>query len=301
MLRITFPLHTKKECRSLFIGLGFVSPWLIGLVLFNLYPIVMSLYYSFTDFIGINTPTLVGLKNYRMMWADPLFWVSVKNTLVYTAMNVTAVVVVSILIALVLSYDLREISVWRSLIYFPSILPVFATSFIWMWVFHPQFGILNSILASFGIPGPGWYDDPAWSKPTLVLMSLWGSGNVTLIFLASMKDIPKDLYEAASLDGAGVLTKIWHITLPSISPVILFNGIMAINNSLQIFAQSYIITGGGPSNSTLFYTLYLYRQAFTNSRMGQACAMAWVLMLFSVCLAVLVLKTSRRFIYYRED
>ena len=291
----------NKETRKALIGLAFVSPWLIHLSVFKIYPVIISLYYSFTDFIGINVAEWVGLRNYQAMFADPLFWLSIRNTLFYAAFTVVGILVFSIFLATVLSNDLKEISLWRSVVYFPSILPIFASSFIWMWVFQPHFGIINGFLLKLGIEGPGWYADPEWAKPTLILLKVWGAGNVVLIFLASINDISKELYEVASLDGAGWFRKFRHITLPSISPIILFNTIIITNQSLQVFTEAYIITDGGPSNSTLFYTLYLYQQAFMNSKMAQAMAMSWALLVFSLLLTMVLFKSTRGFVFYRGE
>jgi len=293
---LAFTLKEKKDMRR---GLLFVSPWLIGFVVFILYPIIASLYYSFTRYVGIGTPKWIGFSNYSSLVRDELFWTSLYNTLYYLAFAVPIGFVIGLGLALIMNFNVKEKSVYRTILYFPSILPIYASAFIWLWMFNPQLGIINALLDKIGIQGPGWIGNPDWSKPSLIMMAQWGAGGSAIILLAALQDVPRELYEAAELDGAGRWYKFLHITLPSISPVILFHVIMAVNGAFQLFDQPYIMTEGGPANSTLFYTLYLYRNAFQYSKMGYASAMAWILFILNLGTAILIFKTSLRWVYYR--
>lgn len=277
----------------------FVSPWLIGFTVFIFYPIIASLYYSLTRYVGVGTPKWIGFENYLSLIKDELFWISLYNTIYYLVFAVPIGFVIGLGLALIMNFKVREKSVYRTILYFPSILPIFAAAFIWLWMFNPQLGIINALLDKIGIQGPGWIGSPDWSKPSIILMAQWGAGGSAIIFLASLQDVPRELYEAAELDGAGQWYKFRHITLPTISPVILFHIIMAVVFAFQLFDAPYIMTGGGPANSTLFYTLYLYRNAFQYSKMGYASAMAWILFILNLGIAIFIFKTSLRWVYYR--
>jgi len=290
---------TPRTRKRIATGLLFVSPWLIGFALFTFYPIIASLYYSLTRYVGIGTPKWIGFNNYPSLVRDELFWISLYNTIYYLAFAVPIGFAIGLGLALIMNFSVREKSVYRTILYFPSILPVYASAFIWLWMFNPQLGIINALLDMVGIQGPGWIGSPEWSKPSIILMAQWGAGGSAIIFLAALQDVPRELYEAAELDGAGRWYKFRHITLPSISPVILFHVIMAVNGAFQLFDAPYIMTAGGPANSTLFYTLYLYRNAFQYSKMGYASAMAWILFMLNLGAAVLIFKTSLRWVYYR--
>ena len=290
---------TPKKRKDIITGLLFVSPWLIGFALFSFYPIIASLYYSLTQFVGIGTPKWIGFTNYPSLIRDELFWISLYNTIYYLVFAVPIGFAIALGLALIMNFNVKEKSIYRTILYFPSILPVYASAFIWLWMFNPQLGIINALLDKLGIQGPGWIGSPEWSKPSIILMAQWGAGGSAIIFLAALQDVPRELYEAAELDGAGRWYKFRHITLPSISPVILFHIIMAVNGAFQLFDAPYIMTGGGPANSTLFYTLYLYRNAFQYSKMGYASAMAWILFMLNLGTAIVIFKTSLRWVYYR--
>jgi len=265
---------TPQERKNIRTGLLFVSPWLIGFAVFAFYPIIASLYYSLTRFVGIGTPKWIGFTNYPSLIRDELFWTSLYNTIYYLAFAVPIGFAIGLGLALIMNFNVKEKSIYRTILYFPSILPVYASAFIWLWMFNPQLG-------------------------SIILMAQWGAGGSAIIFLAALQDVPRELYEAAELDGAGRWYKFRHITLPSISPVILFHIIMAVNGAFQLFDAPYIMTGGGPANSTLFYTLYLYRNAFQYSKMGYASAMAWILFILNLGTAIVIFKTSLRWVYYR--
>lgn len=292
---------SSERRRNLCSGLLFASPWLVNLVVFIVYPVTASLYYSFCSYDTLRPPRWIGVDNYRyLLFEDPLFWKCLGNTLYMVALGLPFGVVTSLVVALLLNQKLRGITFYRTLYYLPSIVPVVATSILWMWLLNPEMGLVNLLLGRIGISGPGWLVSPEWSKPALVLMGLWGAGGGMVIYLAALQDVPTQLYEAASLDGAGRLTQFRHVTLPMISPVVLFNVIMGLIGSFQYFTQVYVMTrgSGGPQDSTLVYALHLFNAAFLDFRMGYASAMAWVLLLITLVCALAVFRTSARWVYY---
>ncbi len=287
--------------RSQLHGLLFASPWLLNLALLIAYPIAASLYYSLCSYDTLRPPRWIGLENYRSLFTeDPLFWKSLGNTLYMVAFGLPLGLVVSLGIALLMNQKVRGIAFYRTVFYLPSITPVVATSILWLWLLNPEMGLVNTLLARIGIAGPGWLVSPDWSKPALILMGLWGAGGGMVIYLAGLQDIPQQLYEAAALDGAGTAAKFRHVTIPMLSPVILFNLIMGLIGSFQYFTQVYVMTrgSGGPQDSTLVYALHLFNTAFLDFRMGYACAMAWILFLVTFLCAWLVFRTSARWVYY---
>ena len=293
---------TKQEVRTTLMGLAFASPWLIGFVLFVAYPIVASLYYSFTEFTGLDVTGFVGFGNYvHMISKDELFHKSLYNTLYYLSLAVPLGLVVALVLALLLNLKMREISFYRTCVYIPNIVPAFASSFIWLWMLNPEYGLVNLLLEKIGIWGPGWVSDPRWSKLSIVLMAQWGAGGSAMIFLAALQDVPRSLYEVADLDGASSWTKLRYITLPMISPVILFHVIMALFGAFQVFTPAYIMTSGGPANSTLFLCAISLPCAFNYGKMGYASAMAWLLFLLALVTTLVVMKTSGRFVYYQGE
>ncbi len=283
-------------------GLLFAAPWLFGLAIFIVYPILASLYYSFCSYDAIRPPHWVGLRNYQqMLFDDPLFWKALGNTLYMVAVGLPAGLVAGLAVALLLNQNVRGIAFYRTLYFLPSITPVVATSVLWLWLLNPEIGLVNIVLVRFGVANPPmWLQDPAWSKPALILMGLWGVGGGMVIYLAGLKDVPEALYEAARLDGAGAIAQFRHVTLPMLSPVILFNLIMGMIGTFQYFTQVYVLTGGtgGPEDSTLFYALHLFNRAFTDFRMGYASAMAWVLFVITLIGALLIFRSSARWVYY---
>lgn len=282
-------------------GLLFASPWILNLVVFIAYPIAASLYYSFCNYDTLRPPRWIGPENYRILFTeDPLFWTSLWNTLYMVAFGLPLGLVISLGIALLMNQKLKGMAFYRTLYYLPSITPVVATSILWLWLLNPQMGLINTLLGHVGITGPGWLVSPQWSKPALILMGLWGAGGGMVIYLAGLQDVPQQLYEAASLDGAGKLAQFRHVTLPMLSPVILFNLIMGVIASFQYFTQVYVVTkgGGGPQDSTLVYALHLFNVAFLDFRMGYACAMAWVLFILTLLCALAIFRSSARWVYY---
>jgi len=280
-------------------GLLFISPWLIGFIIFTLYPFISSIYYSFTSYDGISEPVFIGLDNYRSFLEDSLIRKALYNTFYYAIFSIPLGVIWGICVALMLNMKVRGLAIYRTFFYIPSIVPIVASSMVWLWLLNPQYGIINGLIyLIFKVPGPGWITDPALAKPSLILMGLWGIGQTALIYLAGLQDVPQSLYESAELDGASGFQKVMHITIPLISPVILFNVIMGLINTFQYFTQAYIMTGGGPADSTLFYALYLYNNAFRYFRMGYASAMAWIMFLIILVLTILMFRSSSRWVYY---
>ncbi|MDP6524669.1 MAG: sugar ABC transporter permease [Kiritimatiellia bacterium] len=294
---------TRGERQKLFLGLAFISPWIVGFLMFTLYPVVASMFYSFCDYDVLTRPVWIGTLNYSDMFTDSVFWKSLYNTLFFAVIALPLGLITSLLVAVLLNQPVKGRSLFRAIFFLPSLIPVVATSMIWLWILNGNFGLLNHGLKCLGINHPPqWLADPSWTKPSLILMSVWGVGNSIVIYLAALQDVPRSLYESADLDGATAWKKLRYITLPMISPVIYFNLIMGIIGSLQVFAQAYIMLGGGgPNRSALFYAVYLYQNAFEYRQMGYACAMAWVLFLVILFLTWVATKSTRRLIYYAGE
>ena len=282
-------------------GLLFTAPWLIGFAIFTLYPFMASIGLSFTQYSVLNPPKFIGLANYLDLFNDPLFWTSMYNTFYFSFFSVPLGTLIGVLLALLLNQDVRGLPIYRTVYYLPSIVPVVASAIIWMWLLNPYYGIINAMLERVGISGPGWIADPAWSKPALIIMSLWGVGNATLIYLAGLQDAPVSLYESADLDGAQSWHKTVYITIPMITPTILFNVVMGLINAFQYFTQAYIMTNGGPADSTLFYSLYLYNNSFRYFKMGYASAQAWLLFIIIMFFTLLLLRSARHWVFYAGE
>ena len=290
---------TPRTRRDLLKGLLFISPWVVHFLWLNLYPFLASLFFSLTRYTVITPPEWVGLDNYvTLLGDDPRFWTSLYNTVYFTVFSVSLGSVLAIAMAMLLNMKVRGLSIYRTIYYLPSITPLVATAIIWIWLLNPQAGILNHILRSLGLPAPSWLGDPRWAKPALIIMSIWGVGGAIVIYLAGLQDIPRELLEAASLDGANPWQQTWGITLPLLSPVIFFNVIVGLIGSFQYFTQAYVMTLGGPADATLFYSLYLYLSAFQFFKMGYASAMAWILFWVIMACTLLIFRTSARWVYY---
>ncbi len=280
----------------------FLVPWLIGFLLFTIGPIIASAALSFTQYDIVTPPRAIGAGNYRDLFTDDrLFTLSLYNTAYYVLFFVPLQIVLSLALALLLNLQVRGIPIYRTLFYIPSIVPAVANSILWIWIFQPQWGLLNYGLSLVGIDGPLWLSSVEWSKPSLIIMSLWGSGGAMIIFLAGLQGIPQHLYEAAELDGANRWRRFWHITIPMLTPTTFFVLVLGVIGSFQVFTQAYIMTGGGPANSTLFYMLYLYRRAFVFQNMGYASAMAWILFVIIFVLTMIQFGTARRWVYYEGE
>lgn len=278
-----------------------MSPWLLGFFAFSAYPIVYSAYLAFTDWDLFTDPSWIGFENFSTMAADRLFWQSLKVTFTYTAISVPLGVALALALAMLLNQPIRGVNLFRTIFYIPSVVSGVAVALLWAWVFNPEFGVLNNGLALLGITGPKWLFDEAWVLPALVLMHLWSVGGSMVIYLAALQGVPTELYEAARVDGAGWWARIWHITLPNISPVILFTLITGFIATFQTFTQAYVMTNGGPNNATLFYGLYLYNNAFRYTKMGYASALAWLLLLLVLVLTLILFVTARFWVHYDGD
>lgn len=291
---------TNYRAKRNLVGYLFISPWIVGFLAFTAWPFLRSIYLSFTRYNIVTEPKWVGVANYRMLLTeDELFWKSAWVTVKYAVISVPLAVVAGVILALLLNANVKGIAIFRTIFYLPSIVPTVATSVLFIWLLNPNIGLVNRILSLLGVEGPAWINTAPWAFYSIVMMALWGVGGSMVIYLAGLKDIPTHLYEAATLDGAGPLRKLKHITLPMLTPVIFFNLVMGIISAFQTFTQAYVITpNGGPQDSTYFYSLYLYNRAWKYLDMGYASAMAWMLFLVIVILTALVFRTQRRWVHY---
>ncbi len=278
-----------------------ISPWLLGLFVFTLGPMLFSLWTSFTRWDLLGDPQWVGWANYRRMVRDPLFWQSLRVTLHYTLLYVPTELAGGLLLALLMNQRVAGLRVLRTIYYLPSVLSGVAFVIVWIWMFHPTAGLINGTLARVGIQGPRWLADPDTALYALWIMSIWGLGRAAVIYLAGLKQVPAELYEAAAIDGARPLQSFVRVTLPLITPTIFFNLVLSIINTFQTFTSAFVATNGGPLDSTLFYVLYLYRQAFEYFAMGYASALAWVLFLVILALTLLVLRSGSLWVYYEGE
>jgi len=296
------PLRPKTNLqRRTVIGYLFISPFILGFLLWFLIPALTAVWLTFTDWNLIRSPRYVGLDNITNLWSDKLFWQALKVTTIYTLASVPIGLVTSFLLALLINTKVRGIALLRTIYYLPSIVPAVASAVLWAWIFNTDFGLANVALRAVGLPKIQWLQDPSWALPALIIMSLWGLGGSMVIYLAGLQGIPDVFYEAAEIDGAGRWSQLWNITIPLISPVIFFNLIIGIIGTFQVFTAGFLITDGGPQNSTLFYVLYLYRNGFEFLKMGYAAALAWVLFLVIMALTLLVFKYVGGMVHYEDS
>ncbi|WP_413378159.1 carbohydrate ABC transporter permease [Alkalihalobacillus sp. 1P02AB] len=280
----------------------FLSPWVIGFICFIGGPMVASLFISFTSYNVITSPEWIGFQNYSRLFQDNLFYQSLKVTGYYVLLAVPFTIIVSLLLAVLLNIKVKGQAFFRTFFYAPTIISGVSIAFLWAWLLNPDFGVINAtIYQIFGISGPGWFNSSTWVVPSFMLMRLTMLGSTMVIFLASLQSLPKELYESAAIDGAGKITRFIKITIPLISPVILFNTIIAIINTFQIFTEAYVITQGGPEWGSYFYVLYLFETAFAQFRMGYASAQAWILFFIIFVFTMLALWISRRTVHYEYD
>ena len=285
-------------------GYGFLSPWAVGLIVFFLGPIFASAYYGFTEYDVISPPRFVGIANYSKAFVqDELFWPSLGRTFRYSIVVVPIGIVGSLILAVLLNQGMRATSLFRTFFFLPSLTPAVALALLWKWLFHPLLGPINLALGLVGIKGPAWLASKEWALPALIIVSLWGSigGGRMMIFLAGLQGVPKELYEAADIDGAGGWHKFWHVTLPMISPTMFFNLVLGVIGALQVFTLAYVATLGGPSYSTWFYALHIYRQSFEYFRMGYGAALAWVFVVILLTFTYFQITLSRRWVYYAGE
>lgn len=290
---------TKTEKRNQIAGLLFVSPWLIGFFLFALFPLIASLYYSMTNYDFIRDPQFIGAANYvRLFTSDPDFWTVMYNTLYYVGFGVPLGIVVAFTIANLLNSDIKGRTLFRSVIYIPSIVPAVCTAMVWLFIMNTQYGAINGLLKTAGFPTIPFLSSPSLAKPSLIMIYVWAQGTAVVIFLAALQDVPRSLYDAALVDGANAWNRFWNVTVPLCTPVILFNFIMGIITAFQDFTLPFVLTGGGPMKSTEFYVVSLYRNAFVQFSIGKASAMAWILFLIILIFSVVLFRTSARWVYY---
>jgi multiple sugar transport system permease protein len=284
-------------------GILFALPAILGLILFTIGPMIYSFYISLTNFSGSNKPHFIGFANYVKMFsgADQYFYKSLAVTAYYVVLSVPSGIIYAFLLALLLNQNIKGKAFFRTIFYLPSIVPVIAISFIWLWLLNPDLGLANEILHFFGLPGSKWIFAENTVVPSLAMMNLWTTGGTMIIFLAGLQDIPRSLYEAIEMDGGSKLAKLRHITIPLMTPTIFFNLIMSIINGFQVFTPAFVMTNGGPNNASSFYVFYLYREAFQFSRMGSASAIAWVLFLIIMFFTFIIFKTSKKWVYYEGD
>ena len=277
-----------------------ISPWIVGFIVFSAGPILASLILSFAEYSITSPPVFAGLANYRLMFAgDPLFWHSLKVTMIYTFGAVPLGLVLSLTVAVMLNQKLPGLSLWRVMYCLPNVVSGVAVALLWTIIFNKQFGLLNWLLyKALHITGPGWISSKQWVLPSFVVMSLWGVGGPMVLYLAALQGVPTDLYEAGQIDGAGSWRRFASITLPMISPTVLFNVVTAVIATFQTFTSAYVMTNGGPQNASLFYGLYLYRNAFRYFKMGYAAAMAWVLFTLILIVTFVLLRSSSFWVYY---
>ncbi|MGI8483897.1 MAG: carbohydrate ABC transporter permease [Thermomicrobiales bacterium] len=279
-------------------GYLFIAPWLIGFVVFVAGPMIGSLALSFMSWDLFNPPEWIGFGNYRHLAEDPLVLTSLKNTAFYTFLSVPINLIVALMAAMLLNTRVKGLPLFRTAFYLPSVMPVVANAVLWFWVLNPEVGIANALLRSVGLPESQWLFGVASAKPTFILMGLWGVGNTMIIFLAGLQGIPASLYDAALIDGANAWQRFRAVTIPLLSPVILFNMVIGVIGSFQIFTSAYLLTNGGPNNATLFSVLYLFRLGFEQFQMGYAAAFAWLIFAVILVFTVAQLKLSGRWTYY---
>lgn len=275
---------------------------MVGFAAFTAGPMLISLGLSLTRWDVLTPPIFVGLANFQRLVADPLFWKSLYNTMIYTVLNVPLSLAGSLSLALILNRRVPGVSIFRTLFYLPELTPIVATSLIWAWVLNTHFGILNYLLSRLNLAPVPWLESTTWALPSIVLMSLWTiGGSRMLIFLAGLQGVPEELHEAAALDGASSWARLWYVVLPMLSPVIFFNLVLGVIFSFQVFTPAYIVTNGGPADSTLVYGLYLYRNAFQYFQMGYASSMAWILLVLLLGFTWLQFRLMQRWVHYEGE
>jgi len=289
----------NKRKKEILAGYLFALPWIIGFILFIAGPMVASVFLSFTNWNLLIPPKWIGFKNYyTLLEEDELVPQALKVTTYYAFTSVPLRVIIGLLLAILLNQDIKLRSFFRTIYYLPSVSSGVAVSILWLWLLNSEFGLINYFLKLIRINGPSWLTDSRYVIPAFVLMSLWGVGGSMLIYLAGLQDIPTEYYEVAEIDGANSIQRFWYIVLPLMSPIIFFNLVTGLIAALQTFTQAFIMTGGGPYNSSLFFVLYLYRQAFTFLKMGYASALAWVLFIYIFLLTLLIIRSSTIWVFY---
>ena len=292
------PMRRNEEIA----GWLFAMPWILGFLLFTAGPMLVSAGLAFADYNLLQSPRWVGFENIRRaLTQDPLVWQSLKVTSIYAFVSVPLQIVFGLIVALLLNANIRGLQYYRTIYYLPSVLSGVAVALLWRWIYAPNYGLINAFLAGFGIQGPGWLSDARWALPSLIGMSLWHVGGGIVIYLAGLQGVPTEIYEAAEVDGANWLARFWHVTIPLITPVLFYQLIIGIITALQVFTQALIMTNGGPHDATLFFVLYLYRNAFQFFKMGYASFLAWILFFYILLLTLLVYRSSSLWVFYNVD
>lgn len=289
-------MKAAKEART---GLLFASPWIFGFLVFLLYPLCASLYYSFCDYSVLKAPVFIGLDNYTELFRDDVFYTSLYNTLFYALFALPLSTLMALGLAMLLNTKVKGLAFYRTIFFLPSIVPMISLAMLWLWMFNGEYGLVNNGLSALHLPTQPWLTDKDWTKPALIFMSMWGVGNAMVIYLAGLQNVPQPLYEACDLDGATPWQKTWNVTLPMLSPVIQFNVILGMIGSLQVFAIPYVMFGsGGPERSAYFYAMYLYDNAFNYQRMGYASAMGWIMFIVIFVATRIAIKISDKRVHY---
>jgi multiple sugar transport system permease protein len=298
---LSFKLEAWRVDARFLWGWGCAAPALIGFVLWKLVPIVASFIVALTDWNVATSPQWVGVENFRrVLLHDPLFWKSLWVTALYAMIAVPASITLAFALALLLNQQIPGARLFRTLFYLPSIIPTIAMSVLWLWILNPDLGLLNAMLSDVGLPRLQWLASETIVLPTLVAISLWNVGPMMVIFLAALQDVPRQLYEAVAVDGGGAWTRLWHVTIPLVTPAILFNVVIGMVGAMQTFTQAYVMTDGGPNNWSLFLVFYIYREGFRDSNMGYASALSWGLFAVIAALSVLVFVSAKRWVHYSD-
>jgi len=291
-------IKSKTENRDTFAFFAFAAPWIIGFLFFTVLPMLISLVISFTKWDILSPPEWIGFGNYKEMFTDSLFWKSMQVTFTYAIFSVPLNVILSTFAALLLNNKIRGMNFYRTIFYMPAVVSGVVVAIVWLWMFNPEFGVINNILSSFGIKGPKWIYDEHWAMPSIIIMSLWNVGGSIILYLAALQNVPTELYEAAQIDGAGWWSQFFNITLPGISPVLLFTILTGIIGALQTFTPAFIMTNGGPNNATTFYAFYIYNNAFKWHKMGSASAQAWILFILVFVISLVSIRVVGKYTYY---
>lgn len=295
------PFFTNER-RNFFMGMLFISPWLIGFLLWTVYPLLSSLYYSMTFYDLLRAPRWIGFGNYiEIFTRDPEIKNVTLNTLFYVGFGVPLGLITAFLMANLLNLNIAGRSVFRAIFFIPAIIPAVVTAMVWGFLLNTQYGAINSTLTAMNLPVIPFLTKPELAKPSLILITMWAQGTTIVIFLATLQDVPRSLYEAATVDGANAWHKFWNVTVPMSTPVILYNLIIGLIYGFQDFTLPYLLTGGGPNRATEFLSLHLYRNAFVFLRMGKASALAWILFVTIVILTIILFRSSGRWVYYGSN
>lgn len=292
-------MKARRASPGSFAAYLWVAPWLTGFAVFLLVPAGLSAYYAMTDYSLLEPPVWIGWRNFIELWHDPLFWKACRNTAYYAAASVTLGAALSLAVAVLLEAHVRGRGIARAVIFLPTLVPLVSAALAWSLMYNPEAGLVNRVLAAVGLPKINWLGEAIWAMPALIIMGLWNIGTAVVIYSAALRDVPRALYEAAEIDGVSRFGRLVHVSIPCISPAILFNVMISIIWSLQVFGAPQIMTEGGPDHATYVYQLSVYENAFRYGRMGYASAMAWLQLLATLAIAALTLALSRRFVHHR--